>query len=371
MIWTRDRYISHCLFEYTGREMFCELFGPLLQLEEEWRRQGASEKEIAMTAFDFDYVLKTSIPCKTGAMTGMKPRVLEDTPEYTLSVDAMGRKMLLSKKAATIPLPQEYPVQTMDDWLRIKHWYTFDESRIDYNALESRKHLREKGYLVLFGVPGGFDEPRQLLGEENLCMAYYDEPEMIEDMLNTMADTAIKIMERVGDVVGIDNLIIHEDMAGKTGPLVGPVQVRDFIAPYYRKVWEAARSYGAKLFSQDSDGNMESVIEPFLETGLNCFYPCEPNAGMDPVKLREQYGKRFYIKGGIDKFALRKGKDAIEAELAYKLNSPLRGGGTIFALDHRIPNGVTIEDYRYYVTLAREMLGLEPISSEGWERMAF
>ena len=30
MIWNREQYISHCLFEYTGREMFCELFGPLL-----------------------------------------------------------------------------------------------------------------------------------------------------------------------------------------------------------------------------------------------------------------------------------------------------------------------------------------------------
>ena len=52
MIWDRERYLAHCDFEDTGREMFCELFGPLLQLESEWRRQGASEKEIAMTAFD-------------------------------------------------------------------------------------------------------------------------------------------------------------------------------------------------------------------------------------------------------------------------------------------------------------------------------
>lgn len=52
MIWNRQQYIAHCSFEYTGREMFCELFGPLGQLEDEWRRQGASEKEIQMTAFD-------------------------------------------------------------------------------------------------------------------------------------------------------------------------------------------------------------------------------------------------------------------------------------------------------------------------------
>ena len=45
--------------------------------------------------------------------------------------------------------------------------------------------------------------------------------------------------------------------------------------------------------------------------------------------------------------------------------------GTIFGIDHRIPNGVKIEDYRYYVNLGREMLGIEPISAERWARMAF
>ena len=51
MIWDRERYIAHCNFEFTGREMFCELFGLLIGLEEEWQRQGASAKEIALTAW--------------------------------------------------------------------------------------------------------------------------------------------------------------------------------------------------------------------------------------------------------------------------------------------------------------------------------
>ena len=371
MIWNREQYIAHCNFMYTGREMFCELFGPLLQLEEEWRRQGATEKEIAMTAFEWDYVLKTSLPGKTGAVTGIKPIILEDTPERTLSIDGMGRRSLLHKKAATIPLPLEYPVKTADDWLKIKHWYAFDESRVNYDVLDGRKALWEKGYLTLFGVPGGFDEPRQLMGEEELCIAYYEQPELIKDMLDTMADTAVKVMERVCSKVPLDNLTIHEDLAGKSGPLVGPSQVREFLMPYYKKVWDAARSFGAKIFSQDSDGNINPVIDAFLDCGVNCFYPCEPAAGMDMVELRKKYGNRFCVKGGIDKHVLRQGKEEIRAELEYKTSEIMRGGGTVFGLDHRIPNGVPIENYRYYVQLGREMLGLPPISGEGWERMAF
>ena len=61
MIWRREEYIAHSLFQYTGKEMFCELFGPLIGLEEEWRSQGASEEEIGLGAFGWDYVLKTQL----------------------------------------------------------------------------------------------------------------------------------------------------------------------------------------------------------------------------------------------------------------------------------------------------------------------
>jgi len=371
MIWNREQYIAHCTFEFTGRELFCELFGLLIGLEDEWRSQGATQKEIDLTAFDWDYVKRTGLAGVTGAVTGITPKVLEETPEYTISTDVMGRRQKLIKKSSTLPLPLEYPVKTPDDWLKVKHWYTFDESRIDAENLKEQKKLYDKGYLTCFAIPGGFDEPRVLMGEENLCMAYFDEPEMIEDMISTFADTAVKTMERVGEIVPIDLVSVHEDMAGKSGPLIGPSLINTFIAPYYKKVWDCAKSYGAKLFSQDSDGNMNAVIDTFVNCGINCFYPLEPAAGMDIVELRKKYGKKICFKGGINKHILAKEKEDIKRELEYKMSEPMLGGGTVFALDHRIPNGVSIENYRFYVEYGRKLLGLPPISGEGWERMAF
>ena len=49
----------------------------------------------------------------------------------------------------------------------------------------------------------------------------------------------------------------------------------------------------------------------------------------------------------------------------------MREGGCAFGLDHQIPNGTPIENYRYYVDLGREILGLPPRdpSRQGWARM--
>ncbi len=371
MIWDRERYLAHCNFEFTGREMFCELFGPLVGLPEEWLKQGATQDEIDMIGFDFDYVLKTDLKVNCGYMSDVKPYVLEDTDEYTISVDEYGRKVKLCKGSATIPLPLEHPVKSFEDWLKVKKYYEFSEDRIDKEELLRQKQLRDKGYMTILFIPGGFDEPRQLMGEEELCVACYDEPELIEDILNTIKDTTIKVIERIAEIVPIDYVSVHEDMAGKSGPLFGPTQVKEFMNPYYNGVWKAAKQAGAVVFSQDSDGNMNMILDDLLDCGLNCVYPSEPAAGMDILQVRRKYGKQFILKGGLDKHALRHGKEAILKELEYKIAPELLGGGTIFALDHRIPNGVHIDDYRYYVNTAREMLGIEPISGKGWLRMAF
>jgi len=371
MIWDRERYIAHSLFEDTGREMLCELFGPLHILEEEWRRQGASEKEIKMTAFDFDYVPTVNLAGNSGPLTGIKPQTLEENGNVTYGIDKYGRKTKLVKKTATIPLPMSYPISSPDGWEGIKGWYAFSENRVDRERLLQQKALRDKGYLSFISIPGAFDEPRQLLGEEELCVACYEEPEMLHDMLDTFTETAIKVIERVGEILPIDCVFVHEDMAGKSGPLFGPLQIREFFKPYYSRVFDAARAYGARLFSMDSDGDVSPILPDLIDCGLNCIHPLEPVGGNDIVELRKKYGKKLCFKGGIDKHALVKGKEATEKELSYRLAPHLMGGGTIFGLDHRIPNGVHIDTYRYYVNTARMMLGLEPISGEGWARMAF
>ena len=371
MVWNREQYIAHCLFEDTGREMFCELFGPLHVLENEWRAAGVPEDEIGMTAFGWDYVPNCRLAGNAGAVTGITPVVLSDTPEKTLAIDRMGRHTELIKSTATIPLPLDYPVKGPDDWLRIKHWYTFDEKRIDKETLAEQKKAWERGTLTGFVIPGAFDEPRQLLGEAELCAACYEEPEMLTDMLETFTDTAVRVIERVGEIVPIDYVGVHEDMAGKSGPLFGPAQIREFFRPYYSRVWEAAKAYGAKLFSQDSDGDISPILGELIDCGLNCIYPMEPVGGNDIVELRKKYGKKLCFKGGINKHALLHGKEAVKRELEYRIAPHLLHGGMVFALDHRIPNGVPIETYRYYAALGREMLGLPPVTEPGWERMAF
>jgi hypothetical protein len=375
----REQYLDLMTFGTVERPMFVELFGPLIGLEDEWIAQGATADELSLVAFDWDYVPIVRCGGNTGLRGGQKPMLLEETEEYRLERDALGRTMKMMKKSATIALPQDYPVTDMDSWLRVKPLFTFHEDRADcggrinWEAVGQAKEAQAAGSLVVATIPGGFDMPRELMGELNTCLAYYDQPELMHDILQTLSDTSFRVLERISDHLLIDQLSVHEDMAGKAGPLVGPKQVAEFIAPYYRRIWDLLSSRGTRLFDMDSDGDLRPVLDSFMDAGLNSIHPLEPAAGMDMVALRKQYGKRLVFRGGIDKHVLREDKEAIRRELEYKMQPLMREGGVVFGLDHRIPNGTPLENYRYYVNLGREILGLPPLSPEhqGWRRMAF
>src|ERR1035437_9249891 len=317
MQWTRDQYLALMTNNHPPRPFFAELFGPLIGLEDEWRAQGATPHELDLTAFDFDYVPFVRCGGDTGPISS-PPVTLRETPKVLIQRDFLGRTIELHKKNATIPLPLDFPVRTMDDWRKLKPLFTFHESRIHPDLIEQAKSLRAQGYLVQSSIPGAFDIPRELMGEEGACLAYYDDPELLHDILDTLSETAFHVLSCVSQQVAIGPLTVHEDFAGRSGPLVGPAQIHEYFTPYYARIWSLLRSRGATLFQQDYDGNINSVVNALLSTGLTSLYPMEPASGMDIVAIRRKY-PTLMLLGGIDKHVLRQSKAHIRRELDYKL----------------------------------------------------
>lgn len=371
MKWTREQYIELMTFGGVERQMFVELFGPLIGLDAEWRAQGATEDEINMTGFDWDYVPFTDIG-NCGAINAAPPVIIEEDSEYRIERDFLGRTTKLCKTTATIPLPMDFPVKEQDDWERIKHHFVFDDSRVTEEEIRKAAELQQQGHMVRVFIPGGWDMARELMGEEQACLAYYLQPDLMHDIIKTIQETSLKVLSIITGHITVDQLSVHEDMAGKGGPLIGPDTINEFIAPYYKACRDLVFSRGTRLFNQDSDGYMIPVLDVFLDCGVNVIHPCEPAAGMDMVEVRKKYGNRLAILGGIDKHVLRKTKADIDKELQYKMQTLMQEGGTVFALDHRIPNGTPLENYRYYVERGCRLLHLPPRSpaSRGWARMA-
>ena len=136
MKWTNKQYVDLMTYHHSERPMFSELFGPIVGLPEEWRAQGATEDMIAMHGFAFDYVPYYNLG-NLDSIHRQKEIVLEDNDRYYVAIDHYGRRVRMDKGTSTIPLPENYPVETMDDWRKIKHMFEYDDCRISDEEIEN------------------------------------------------------------------------------------------------------------------------------------------------------------------------------------------------------------------------------------------
>lgn len=354
----REEYLDYLTFKSNLRTLYREHLGPFVGLKEEWQAQGASEAELDLSAFIYREALTFDCGIFTGYFGPDQSEILSYSDEEIVYRNFMGIKHRLLRGSSTLGLPAEHPVSSWEDWQRIKPCYEFQPGRIPSELKQRCEAMRDQGYVITASIPGGFDEVRVLLGEEVLVAPYTD-PALIKDILDTIGDTAYRTLELATREITIDQLFVHEDMAGKSGPLWGPRQVDQFMVPYYRKCWDIVQQRGGRIFNVDSDGDCNALLGSLIRGGINMFHPCEPAANMDIVAIRARYGIQLALEGGINKYSLLEGKEAINRELERVVPAMVHSGGCVLSLDHRIPNGVAIENYRYYIGRLQEIIARE------------
>ncbi|PWH12810.1 MAG: hypothetical protein DDG58_14990 [Ardenticatenia bacterium] len=204
---------------------------------------------------------------------------------------------------------------------------------------------------------GGFFGPlRNMMGLENLCLAFYDNPKLIERMMEERADRIIEITSEVMKYTDFDVFWYWEDMAYNHDSLIDPKLFRKFALKHYRRVNDWLRSRGIKHIGLDSDGNITKLIPLWLESGINMLWPFEVQSGMDVLKVRQTYGHDLVIMGGIDKRALIRGGEVMRREVD-RVMPLVEDGGYIPELDHSVPPDISWPNFCEYVEYLKYRLG--------------
>lgn len=171
-------------------------------------------------------------------------------------------------------------------------------------------------------------------------MAFYDQPDLIRDMVRFWTDFIRDLLECALRYVTPDLIHISEDMAYKSFSMISPAMVREFLLPCYRAWGEIVRAHGVPLYGVDSDGYTGELIPIWIEAGINLHDSIEVAAGNDLVAYHRRFGRAMAYQGGVDKRAIAKGGSAIRAELE-RLTPVIRGGGYIPGCDHGVPPDVS------------------------------
>ena len=273
---------------------------------------------------------------------------------------------------ATVEVLKEFPWRMpryidrpVKDWASWKTYkkrlqpYTPERWPSDWSGFVKKTNSEDTPTLLM--VEGFFGILREWTGLEALLYMFYDDPKLVEDMMDQVLELNMGILQRVVKDLRVDCIRFWEDMAYKTGSLISPDMVKKFMIPRYKKITDFLHSHDIDVIHIDSDGNINELIPLWLEVGINFPWPLEVAAGMNAVALRREYGKDLILSGNIDKRVFAKGKGAIREEVMSKVPFLLDTGGYFPGLDHAIPPNISFTDFRYFINLLREIGGMEKL----------
>ena len=138
----------------------------------------------------------------------------------------------------------------------------------------------------------------RMLGFQTFLTDLYRRPDEIAEVMNKAAEFNLELARRAAEQ-GANGILIADDIAYTKGLMMSPDMLRQFFFPLLRKQVQGITAIGLPAFFH-SDGNLNSIMNDLLDTGLNGLQCLESAAGMDLETIHKEYGRQLCLWGNLD-----------------------------------------------------------------------
>lgn len=339
-------------------------FGYWLEVFEEWPAQGMPKMPLDNRVMELYFGIEQlrAVPVNVGLFPAPTAHVVEERDGYVYIRD---HEMVLVRVPkggpTTMPEHLDYPVKDERTW-ESKFRPLLDPASPGRAPMELEaivESIERDNEVVQLHVGSLLGWPRNWMGFEGYAIATKRQPALVEAIMDQLCELTCGVLDTLLPQVGSKITTAHfwEDICFNQGPIVSPKYFREVAVPRYREITKRLNAHGIDIISLDSDGDVSALVEGWLEAGINVMFPIERQAGCDPVEFRRRYGKEVRLMGGVPKMLIAEGGEALRRELE-RLAPLAEEGGFIPLCDHRVPPDVTLEKYREYLEMKREVFGI-------------
>ena len=161
------------------------------------------------------------------------------------------------------------------------------------------RRLGEQGIVIVGMGSDPIYRIQSIMGSELLAIWSIEERELLTEMVEMMFHRCYDFVKclvegGVGPVFGT----LGQELA--TPPLLSPDDFREFVVKYDKPLFDLIHEAGG-LVHVHCHGNLDDVLEDFVEMGTDCLHPMEaPPWGDVPLaEAKERIGKDICIEGNI------------------------------------------------------------------------
>ena len=160
-------------------------------------------------------------------------------------------------------------------------------------AKETIRCARERDMAVAGYVDGPFLTAYMTVGLSDFLVKVYRDRAFTSRLLDLVTRFNCVQARKLAEL-GVDAIIIGEDMAGTSGPLINPRELRSVMFPFLVRQINEVRRTGTKVMIH-SDGNTMPIFEDIVAMGIDGYQAIEPDAGMDIAVLKAKYGEKLCL----------------------------------------------------------------------------
>jgi hypothetical protein len=130
-------------------------------------------------------------------------------------------------------------------------------------------------------------------GWEPFLIAAALEPEMFGQILARFGQASLAVARGWAETEGTELITIHDDIACTRGAIMNPQWYREYLFPWYRRIFAAIHDKGRKVLYV-SDGNYMPILDDILATNPDGLYI--ESTSMDPEEFMRRAGKdKFFL----------------------------------------------------------------------------
>ena len=207
---------------------------------------------------------------------------------------------------------------------------------------------------VVLNLRDGWSDMRDILGYEEALVQFMLEPDHFSDLLNRVVDYNLELAAIAKKRYDLAVVATTDDIAFASGLLLPLQQYLDVIGPAFRRVIQGYKELGY-LVVKHCDGNINDIIDFWIDCGIDCIDPIDPAGGMSLSDAVEKYGSRIAIKGNVDcKGALCSGTPEEVASEVKECIEVAGRTGYVLSSSNTIHRGVKPENYQAMLDALRK-----------------
>jgi uroporphyrinogen decarboxylase len=251
-----------------------------------------------------------------------------------------------------VEIEAECPIKTMVDFKNFTPPNLDAPGRYDEIEWAVREFKGDKAIGV--HLNDVFSLPRYLMGMTSLLMAVALDTELVKALVNMSVDYNLEMARRIAKM-DVDFVHTGDDIAYNKGPFMSPKDFEELFYPGFRRVMGGFKDLGLTVIKH-TDGNLWSIIDMLVDSGIDCLDPIDPQAGMDLGEVKAVYGDRIALKGNVDCTHLMSFGDPEEVVEATEeaLRKGMPGGGYILSSSNSIHASVKPENYKALMDTLQE-----------------